>query len=392
MNAEPPRTKLTAASRPLVKRSKKVRINEIYAGALSCFDASVPVNAVGVWPFGNQANQAELKAAARSGNRAPQSLIGFKAKMTFLGWQDIWSRRALRRKKCDVLVVWNGIKGRLRMMSEAAKDMGLAVVYFEEAPLPKRITMDFDGVNYGSSLPRQIAFYQAWSRRTEITIDDWRKLNADLVARASTRGDVGQSKELEPGLDENFIFCPLQVPGDSQITIYGDWIKSVEDMIDQIAQASQALPEGWHIRVKEHPSARQAFGDKLRALEGPKFRLDNATDTFEQVAKSKAVLTVNSSFGLQAFFFDKPVLTLGKAFYAFDNIATKVSSLAELERICEDPAVLQFDQTARDHFRSYLDAAYYPFEEDVKAGKYTLLDAVARDKERDDILSSLPKS
>ncbi|MFD1808108.1 hypothetical protein ACFSHQ_08015 [Gemmobacter lanyuensis] len=54
--------------------------------------------------------------------------------------------------------------------------------------------------------------------------------------------------------------------------------------------------------------------------------LDNATDSFAQIAASRGVVTLNSSMGLQAFFHDKPVITLGQAFF---NIAGLVDHAAD---------------------------------------------------------------
>ena len=205
------------------------------------------------------------------------------------------------------------------------------------------------------------------------------------------RSDVGQEDATEALTSENYIFCPLQVPGDSQLTIYGDWITRVGDMIDALAQAADALPEGWHVRIKEHPSAKQAFGDRLKALRGDKFRVDNATNTMQQVAHARAVLNVNSSVGLQAFYFDKPVIVLGHAFYAFDGLATKVSSQAELGEVFSDPERLAFDGQARDAFMNYLDSAYYPSEDDLIEGRFTIAQLQARDNARDAILGALAK-
>ena len=48
----------------------------------------------------------------------------------------------------------------------------------------------------------------------------------------------------------------------------------------------------------------------------PRIWLDNDTDTFEQVAASRGVVTVNSSVGIQAFYFDKPVVVCGQTFWS----------------------------------------------------------------------------
>ena len=107
------------------------------------------------------------------------------------------------------------------------------------------------------------------------------------------------------------------------------------------------------------------------------------------MAASKAVLNVNSSVGLQAFFFDKPVIALGHAFYAFDGLANKCSDEQELSGLLANPEFLTFDQSARDAFMSYLDAEFYPYEQKIVAGEYVLSDALKRESRRLRLAESL---
>jgi capsular polysaccharide export protein len=376
-----------SGAQPIVQWSSKERINDIYRGLLSQFPEPIGFNHIGIWPLGPKPAAGALQRAAESGNSPPKTVFWHWAKRVFLRWQLNWSIRFFKKNQSNLLFVWNGIKGHRMLFTQAARALKIPVIYFEEAPLPNRITMDFAGVNYGCSLPRRIDFYAQWAQSTGADLNAWRDVQKDLVARSSIRSDVGQDNEVIT--DEKYIFCPLQVPGDSQITIYGDWISSVEQMIDELTLAAAALPDGWHMRIKEHPSARMAFGDKIKALENDKLRLDNQTDTFAQVAGSQAVLTVNSSVGLQAFFFDKPVLVLGKAFYAFGGVAIHVASRDALRDACRTPDDLGYDAQARDYLMTYLDQAYYPREDDLKSGVFAITDLIKRDQERDAILARL---
>jgi capsular polysaccharide export protein len=181
----------------------------------------------------------------------------------------------------------------------------------------------------------------------------------------------------------------LQVPDDSQVIVFGDWIKSIDMLIDILHLASTSLPNGWHLRLKEHPSAKQRFTSKIQLLTSSKFHLDNTTNTFEQVEYSKSVLTINSSVGLQAMFFDRPVITLGKAFYSFDELTQRCSNIGELFSKLKAPDLLSFSQTQRDNFLSYLHKEYYPLENDVTAGLYTSYDVRRRDRRANKILANL---
>lgn len=374
---------------PILDASGKQRRNHIFSGFVSDYARYIGVKLVGYRLFGRSAPKAVIDMAVQSATKPSKNGLQALLKRHFLIGQSRWAHHFFRQHKRALFVVWNGTKGNRMLLANAAEHCGHTVYYFEEAPLPKRITIDTKGVNYGSSLPRDPRFYQVWAAHSGIAPDAWRQQGADLLARQSNRSDVGQGAAASDLTRENYIFCPLQVPGDSQITIYGDWIKSVEHMIRELHTASQSLPDGWHLRIKEHPSAKIAFSDLLNGLQSDKFRIDNTTDTFEQVASSRAVLNVNSSVGLQSFFYDKPVIVLGQAFYDMPGLTHRAASLADLQKLLSAPTTLSFNAELRNAFMNYLDAEYYPYEEDVKSGKFTVKSVEERDKRRDDILGLL---
>ncbi|WP_412506780.1 hypothetical protein [Roseovarius sp. SYSU LYC5161] len=66
-------------------------------------------------------------------------------------------------------------------------------------------------------------------------------------------------------------------------------------MIDKINAANAAVPEDWHLRIKEHPSADHSFSGRIADASGGRVVLDNETNTTERVATSRAVITINSS-------------------------------------------------------------------------------------------------
>ncbi|MCE8458764.1 capsular polysaccharide export protein, LipB/KpsS family, partial [Rhodovulum sulfidophilum] len=209
----------------------------------------------------------------------------------------------------------------------------------------------------------------------------WRGLGRGLVARASRRADVGQAGAEALSDAGPFLFCPLQVPNDSQITMFAGWVESVEGMIAALARASAALPPGWHIRLKEHPSAKTSLAEPLAAAladAGGRLVIDNATDSFAQLAASQGVITINSSMGLQAFFHDKPVIVLGEAFFAIPGLTAPAESEAALAALLAAPGDLGFDPALRAAFMTYLDRVYYPKIEETLDGVRIDAAALAR--------------
>jgi len=361
--------KATPSRTAIVQKSRNPRIRSILYGFTGDKYKAVDLGDIGISFRGPSPETSELVVAAGSGTRSARGRIGFHLKTLFLLWQYRWCVRFLEAHPDAIVLLWNGIKGHRRLLAHAARRTRNQVFFFEEAPLPGRVSIDPEGVNYGCSLPRQIEFYRNWMADKSIGSGAWRDLASQMKSRSpDQRRDVSQMPASTTLEEEPYLFCPLQVPGDSQLTVYGDWIGSVSDTIEALSAASMKLPDGWHLRVKEHPSAKVSFKNMLSEHASEKLRIDNSTDTFEQVAHSRGVVTVNSSVGLQSFFYDKPVIVMGNAFYAFPGLAYRAMSQEVLQKLLSDPCALGVDQASRDAFMTYLVEEFFPLEADVIAG------------------------
>ena len=280
--------------------------------------------------------------------RQPQGL-GRRLKAWLIRLQYNGARRLFQRHPDAVAVAWNGLGGSRQAFLLAARDAGLGSLACELAPFPDRITVDPLAVNAeGLAMVADVSGLDAG--------DGWRAMAQGLTARPSRRADVGQ----EAGLPEGrYLFCPLQVPGDSQVTLFAGWTGGMAGFLAALARAARHLPDGWHLRVKEHPSARQALDLGALVATG-RVVVDNATDSLAQVAGCAAVVTLNSSMGLQAFFSDKPVVVLGRAFWARAGMVTVASDQGALDAAFAGPDSLGFDPDLRARFMNWLDQVYYP--------------------------------
>ncbi|MEC8629004.1 MAG: capsular biosynthesis protein [Pseudomonadota bacterium] len=319
---------------------------------------------IGWSPRGFADSAVRAQACFDTAKKKPASGIGRAIKYRLIWGQYNWSRRYFTRHPDRIAVCWNGLTGSRRAFMEGARDAGAARVFAELAPFPGRITLDPVGVNYLNALPRDGMFYTEWAGDEPARIGDgWRALGSNLKSRPSRRADVGQADGADLADQGPFLFVPLQVPDDSQINLFAGWSGSVAGMLNALAEASAALPEGWYIRVKEHPSAKQAMGDALTtaiAKSNGRMRFDNKTDTFAQVAAARAVVTINSSVGLQAMFFNKPVITLGQAYFAIPGVVHPANDADALRAAFSEIEEVTFDRDLRAAFLNYLDQVYYP--------------------------------
>ena len=314
-------------------------------------------------PWGYPETRDRAEAALSTAKKRPRTRLHRWLKRLVYGWQYNAFRHYFDGHE-SVAVCWSGLRATRRMFMDAARDAGRATLFMERAPFPGRVTVDPCGVNQNSGLPRDPAFYNDWADTVpDASRESWRRLKTDLVARMPARGDVGQESGADPGLADPFVFCPLQVPDDVQITQFSGWCGSLDGFLDAVMEAATHLPPGWHLRIKEHPSARVALRARIEALantHAAPVRIDNQTDTFQQVAAARSVVTLNSSVGLQAFFFDKPVFVLGEALFRIEGVATPVHSTADLSRRFAAIVTAGYDAAARSAFMAYLDRVYYP--------------------------------
>ena len=229
---------------------------------------------------------------------------------------------------------------------EGARAAGARRLYLEHAPVPGRITVDPRGVHALSSLPRSVEPYSAWADKVAPDRKAWRAARDDIRQRAKSRILVGDDELLPPPLKAPYLFVPLQVPCDA--------------FVSTLALAADSLPDGWHLRLKDHPSARTSAVEALGAADRSRICLDNHNGTFTQVAASRGVVTDSSSVGIQAFYFDKPVVVCGQTYWAIPGIATPAPEIDSLKAILAEAEALGFDADARDAFMTYLSSVYFP--------------------------------
>ncbi len=338
----------------------------------------IPVIGLSLHDFPESAEQA--RAALAAAKKQPRGALARGLKYWLIRGQYNWSRRYFSRHRARIAVCWNGITGSRRAFMQGARDAGARCLYVELAPFPGRVTIDPKGINALNSVPRDPEFFTGWAAKDPArTGEDWRRMGEGLIARASRRPDVKQGGAEAPVLAGKFLFCPLQVPDDSQIRLFSGWVGSVPGMLDILSDAAAELPDGWHIRVKEHPSARAGLGEAVRAAVDRahgRLVIDNETDTFAQVAASAGVVTINSSVGLQAFFHDRPVIVLGEAFYALPGLVHRADGPRALHHLLSEAENLTFDPALRAAFMTYLDQVYYPRLE-IAADGSARLDAAA---------------
>ncbi|MCQ8879960.1 capsular biosynthesis protein [Pseudoalteromonas shioyasakiensis] len=253
-------------------------------------------------------------------------------------------------KTPDAVVIWNGNKLPNKTVVIAAKSLKIKVFYFENGLLPGTTSLDPQGINYAASFTREPNFYLNFD-----PLDKHSFVTPELIPREQhkKRAEFGAVK-----LPEHYIFVPFQVPHDTQMASFSPWIKSMEMLYDSVIQAVEALGDpDLKVVFKEHPSWHVHYTSLYNKNNLGVFA--NCNETQELIQNAKAVVTVNSTVGLESLLLSKKVITVGQSCYNLDKLVLHASEQAELLQCLVDiQQGWELDLHLRDKFFSYLKHVY----------------------------------
>ncbi|GEK55946.1 capsular biosynthesis protein [Pseudoalteromonas espejiana] len=256
----------------------------------------------------------------------------------------------LTQIKPEVMVIWNGNKLPNTTVAMAAKALGIKQFYYENGLLPGTTSLDPQGINYHASLSRDPEFYLNFNRNNALNFDA-----PDLIPRENHKKRCEFEAENIP---KRYIFVPFQVPHDTQIASFSPWIDSMEMLYDEVVTAVRALndPE-LKVVFKEHPSWHKHYRDLYN--KDPIALFANGNKTCELIERAEAVITINSTVGLEALQLNKRVITVGQACYNIEGLVKHASTSKELAMQVDDVVKgWQFNPLLRDKFFCYLKHIY----------------------------------
>ena len=208
-------------------------------------------------------------------------------------------------------LVFNGYLAPSALVEAEALSRGRKVLYLEKGYFPNTIQCDCGGINADAHLPRSADFYRALGDRIP------QELPQVLERRVNKKAGAAIAD-----LPDTFVFVPFQVPSDMQILKHSPWVRNMPDFYEVLLQLTERC--NFTFVVKEHPSFPISIKNKVRSH--PRIIFANNNDTADLIARCKAVLTINSTVGLEALSRDRPVISIGKAIYNIPEIVRHARS------------------------------------------------------------------
>ncbi|MEA3405345.1 MAG: hypothetical protein U9R28_06350 [Pseudomonadota bacterium] len=282
------------------------------------------------------------KQNSRKGRHYPKYIWPIFTSLSFV--QACWLYAVyiawLKKLPSDTVGVWNGKKFRQAILVVALKTMHKKTIFFETGPLPGVSAIDPLGVNFYSSIPNNVEFY----------------LNRPMSDDTQNTSSIPQATR--PGsLPKNYILVPFQVVEDSNIYLHSQWIRNMRQLFTLCQRLSKVLGEGVTFVFKEHPSCNESYED-LRKLQSPQLQFVYDVSTPILVEYAKAIMTVNSTVGIEGLIARKKVFVLGDALFGIEGISYPVSSEKALLNLLLNLDSLEIDEIAISSFIDYLKNDY----------------------------------
>jgi len=248
-------------------------------------------------------------------------------------------KNIIKKYNPKLIGIWNGIKYPQFLINE----FNIKKIYFENGFLPDTTQADCKGVNALNSVPREKEFYEK--------LQYYKKpLPQKLIPRPPVKKLEG--KEID--LKRDYVFIPLQVNYDSQIIYFSPFIKSMQQFFEIINETANQFD--FDFVFKPHPSDRVTNYENL-IKKAKKNVLFATNPTQELIKNAKAVVTINSSVGIESLLFNKKVITLGNAFYNIDGIVKHISP-SELKETLKNLDNWEINNKLIKNFLGYL---YYEY-------------------------------
>lgn len=242
--------------------------------------------------------------------------------------------RYIKDNDVNLVVVWNGYHVEPASCVKAARVAGIKVLYMENGFFPRTIVVDEKGVNAANSLVGKDAqFYQ----KVQMVPEKLAQLKeTKLVPRELRRKYFGkEALDLPP----RYFFLPFQVYTDTQVLLNSPQIHNMHELVDQVYSALEKYNHKYNqdhwLVIKEHPSdfGRINYNGLKKKYKNKKVIFTTTLPSSELIESSRAVITINSTVGIEALLKGKPVITLGEAFY---NVEGLVHHCIDLSRLQDD--------------------------------------------------------
>lgn len=263
----------------------------------------------------------------------------------------------------EEIILWNGSSSQGKLILDIATKKKIKKIIFENSNIEGKLFVDIEGVNAKSSLMNKNLidyegydenklnhFLMIYKKKKELNhiVYQAKKPKIRTVAIKNILFNIFSKYSLYEKqinyqniqkyinnfykikfdnynyLEEKYVFFPLQVSTDSQIIV-----NSRLTLIESLTYAMEKANElNLDLIIKPHPAEKNInllkHINKLKQESKRIFILND--NTFRLIKNSELIITINSTIGIEAMMYYKPIIVLGNSFYkryVSENILTK---------------------------------------------------------------------
>ena len=277
-----------------------------------------------------------------------------------------WMRELFELYSPALVMLWNGDLNLNQVLTrELAEEFRVPVCYMEMGFFrkgPNSIQIDMGGVNANS------LWFRDWRPYAPLSDDEAMEIEEFLggYVKRCLGPDPLPNKVSERVTFDSILF-PLQVHDDTQLfQLAGEW----GNLAETLSRLIEALPGNIRLVVKAHPEKRGTVGieaarEKLRPQD---VFLEGRINIHRLIERCRAVVTINSTVGLEALVHDRPVLVLGNAAYAKDGLTMRYSHGDSLTGLLADLQDFKPDHNTRLTFFRDLKRRLFTYEGNIVMG------------------------
>lgn len=249
----------------------------------------------------------------------------------------------------DCLAVFNPYMrshASFRVLFDKAKAAGVKVVVVERGALPSTIYYGDDvcyiDPAYSNEEFEAEVFTQAELDAAATYISDLRAGDRTLEKLESFEA-TAERLDKTLSTHKHIVFVPLQLDNDMAVTMFKDGFEDYVDFIAELLPTIEANPDILFV-VKPHPLSVGREFEQLPNL-FVALKEDNVHYLIDRV---DVVVCYNSGVGLLALLHQKPVVTVGNAFYNYAGVGYRAATFAAaVAKAKEKPAVPDLDRIHR---------------------------------------------
>jgi capsular polysaccharide export protein len=269
--------------------------------------------------------------------------------------------------------VFNGLFLPTLPCAQVAKRLGTKVYFSEEAYFPKTMLIDHEGVNAASFLCGTRWSQIAEKEPSENELDELDVFIENFHISGLSRVESGDKLNTERvysqlGIPDNkkIILFPAQVETDTNTILFSPNYHGNADVIRELARIISNYPEH-HLVVKVHPRDEVKAGEFRKEL-GDCGTVVSRMNIHSLLEVSDIVIVINTTVGLEALTYNKPVIVLGKAIYSGKGFTFDISNRMELDsvfsKVVKEPFLSSEMQGHCRKFLNYLVNHYLYFIDD----------------------------